>query len=526
MDSRKSALDRLSLALALFKDYVEIQNGACLFDSNQLAEGLMADLLGLVMPWGAMKNLNAEVNNYPAIDLVSADDKVGVQVTSTRTIDKVKYTIEKFSALSPRPEALYILMICGRQDSYSDEALQKSVGTSGISFDGATHILDLRDVFEAAKSCTIKAIALAVTRLEAELGKRAFFLLGRFEKSADRVLQTLVAHNLRPSEMVEALKLRPGVHPNEITAPHALQQHLTKEGTKAIADEFNVPLAWLDGSDDHVGERYVNCAWRTLGGVKTIITEVIERYGTGTFTIVLPEDTKKPDGLGESTTTIGPVGPPVLVYYEAQGKYGTVFVHLGLQPWNVEHYQEAALTLWIGLRHVRDLLRFGAVLRLWPASLIEESTRRPLAELIPKVREAGIVDESRYAFHKNGLWQLPGRLELQADLNGDYLPKLESFVECTLREKEARNYTAEITQEIVGRRKIPAPAQGTGRIFSSIACDVAALCGRTVFCSDQDGTVHELTVSEARLVLDEQASHSGDEDGFPRRIIYLDVVPT
>lgn len=121
--SRKGGLDRLAIALALFKDYISIQKGAAHLDSSKLAEGLVKDLLNLLGPWGAFKTLDHEYTNHPAIDLLSLDGDVGVQVTSSSSLTKVTETIEKFHRLNVPPKQLYILMICGRAKSYGNRLI-------------------------------------------------------------------------------------------------------------------------------------------------------------------------------------------------------------------------------------------------------------------------------------------------------------------------------------------------------------------------------------------------------------------
>ncbi|WP_410451203.1 SMEK domain-containing protein [Paraburkholderia sp. 31.1] len=76
----------------------QIKNGGFLFDSTRLTETLMCDLLSDLCGWGPFTKLNIENPNHPAIDLLSLDGKIGAQVTSTRSIEKVKDAIEKFVA--------------------------------------------------------------------------------------------------------------------------------------------------------------------------------------------------------------------------------------------------------------------------------------------------------------------------------------------------------------------------------------------------------------------------------------------
>ncbi|ANB72974.1 hypothetical protein AYM40_11825 [Paraburkholderia phytofirmans OLGA172] len=279
-NTRNAALDRLALALSIFRDYVEIKNGAFFFDSNRLAETLMCDLLSDLCGWGTFRNLNTDNPKQPAIDLLSFDGRVGVQVTSTRTLNKVKDTIAKFVSLEPRPDELYIVMICGKEDSYPARAIEKCLGDSGLDFTAKKNILDLGGLFNLAQSRSEARIEDAVMRLEAELGKWALRLLNRFDGTADRVLRVLTSHDLAPSSIVQALQVDPKVPRVALTTPHDLHPYLTGAACESIAAEFNVPLDWLNGRSERIGEYFCPSPWRSLGNVKSLLHGVLDRYRT------------------------------------------------------------------------------------------------------------------------------------------------------------------------------------------------------------------------------------------------------
>ncbi|WPN25996.1 SMEK domain-containing protein [Pseudomonas marginalis] len=150
-DSRNTQLDRLALTLVVFKQYVEIKNNAQLLDNNRLAESLIADLMSCLCGWGNFKNLNQETPHHRAIDLLSEDGTIGVQVTTTRTASKVRHTLEQFASLPDKPQRLYIMMVCGRLKNYAPDSIDRSIKQAGIKFDASTDILDLEMLFHLAK---------------------------------------------------------------------------------------------------------------------------------------------------------------------------------------------------------------------------------------------------------------------------------------------------------------------------------------------------------------------------------------
>src|SRR3990167_9311888 len=189
IESRQATFNCLAMVLSIFKDYVAIQNGACFFDSNRLAESLMADVLSLIGDWGKLENLNDVRPNHPAIDLIDKRGLIGVQVTSTRTLTKITSTIGRFIKLQRPPKELYILMICGQEGSYYQKAIDNAIGSSGLNFNPKTHILDTTSLLQMASKRKVAQVEKAVRRLEEELGSRAIALLSRFNASGDRALR-------------------------------------------------------------------------------------------------------------------------------------------------------------------------------------------------------------------------------------------------------------------------------------------------------------------------------------------------
>ncbi|MGY2043246.1 SMEK domain-containing protein [Pseudomonas pergaminensis] len=521
LNSRNTQLDRLSLALAVFKHYVEIKNYAQLYDNNRLAESLMADLMSCLCGWGNFKDLNKEKRDHCAIDLLSDDGTVGVQVTATRTTAKVKETLKNFASLPNKPQQLYLLMICGRQKTYACDSLAQSIELAGIPFDPKSHILDLKSLFRIAQNNDQARLEEAVQRLEKEMGPRALTMLGNYNKNADRVLQVLHAHDLRRSEFNELLDIDPKQAPTDIATAHGLQPWLTPAISTAIADQFNVSLDWLDGTDDRTGDYYNSSSWRTTGDVAGLLANVAERYGHAHFYIVIPDDLDNPFEHFEQTRQ-GSWDVPFLVFYKARGTYGDVFAHLGVQPWNTLHHRQAALFLSTALR---DFSRqgFGHFCVTWEQwsrdNIMASCTDKLLAELMQY--RIGLSLEGQDCIHFDGHWQFPGQPELTTRFNGDYLPSvLHGFQHLQQMHNQSR-----VLQEYIDTQaawhSIAAPAPGAKRINGYQACDIAQLCQTPLRCSDAHGHECELSVGQARALIDEQLEMAAAD---PRkRFVFLDI---
>ncbi|MEM5386351.1 SMEK domain-containing protein [Paraburkholderia phymatum] len=528
--SRNAVLDRLALALSIFKDYVQIKNGGFLFDSSRLAETLMCDLLSDLCGWGPFSNLNMENPNHAAIDLLSLDGKTGVQVTSTRGIEKVKDAIEKFVALDPKPEKLYIVMLCGRQDSYSEESIGKSLGSSGLDFTVGKNILDLGGLFNIAQSRSEARIGDAVARLEKELGQRACGLLSGFDRTADRVLRILTSHDLPPSSIVQALRVDPGVPRAALTTAHGLHPYLTSETCEAISREFNVPLDWLNGSSERIGEYFDSSRWRSLGNVKSLLRDILDRYGGARFIFVLPDDIENPFQAGNNkpcgyTVCNFDIETPVLVFYEAQGRFSNVFVHLGIQPWCVPHHRKAAIFLGTVLRDLalQSLGNFGARWVLWPRERILATQQECLLSEIADEPVGVPLDETDAVTIVDGQWHFVDCIDWEEEFNDEFVPAVRNLVESARDDGYTESILAQIIAEHAIVQRIPRPVTGTSRLFGAQACELAEMCDVPVWCADAQGLVQKMPVADARKAIAEQMV--AEQNDVASLVVFLDVCP-
>src|SRR5262249_41285205 len=78
-------------------------------DINRVAEYILLPILKEVYNYSQLRNLNEETGNYPGIDLADDDAGVAIQVTSTRSLEKVKHTLEQFFKKRPTYEKSPVL---------------------------------------------------------------------------------------------------------------------------------------------------------------------------------------------------------------------------------------------------------------------------------------------------------------------------------------------------------------------------------------------------------------------------------
>lgn len=512
--SKKGWLDRLAISLALFKDYISIQKGAVHLDSSKLAEGLMEDLLTLVGPWGPFKTLDHEYTNHPAIDLLSLDGGVGVQVTSSSSLTKVTETIEKFHKLSGPPTELYILMICGRAKSYSKRSIEKALKNSTTKFDPDRNILTLPDIYNFAVRKRVGQISKAVQRLEEEMSSRALQLLQRFNASADRVLQVMTAHEVSPAKIIELLELDSSTDVDAVYSAHSLQPLLKPSAYEAIAAAFNVPTEWLSGQRDWLADRYGSSEWRSEGCVSGLIERLLASYKSVRFKIVLPME---PGGMEEDINT------PVLVFFEADSKYGKVYGHLGIQPWDIDHHCKAALYLGTVVRHLSltEGLAVSVSWWQWPRDrIMATTTDLLLAEAVqqePRVH----LDETQLIDYMKGKWRFAMNPELDADFNESYAPAVQKHVLRCLEQARRKDYIKELISEAMSELTLPPPQKRVARVFGHEAYAIAKRCRKKVSFVDGNGKVTRVSVKAARELMGQTPAMG--EQGQVVKMVFVDV---
>lgn len=180
--------------LSGFSRKVEAACAQGLTDLPKLSEDLAGCLLRELMGFRNLRNLNAEQKkNFPALDLADEKLKLGVQVTATASLDKVKDTLA--TAARHRLHEVYsrivIFVLTAKQNSYSPVAL-KAVVPDGFDFDPRRDILDYRDL--VSQGSAVSPLAL----------RRAIDVLDAYEKGA---LQAWSGADFDPPAVFEEVEL-------------------------------------------------------------------------------------------------------------------------------------------------------------------------------------------------------------------------------------------------------------------------------------------------------------------------------
>lgn len=146
-------------ALSWLKSEVELHNSLSLTDINHAAEDFYSGLLNLVYGYN-LKNINVTEQNAAAIDLGDEQSKIAIQVTSTSSLVKTKYTVEKFieKKLYRKFDRLLILNIVKKSNHEAP-----SIGDANYSLDTKKDIIDVQDLIKEITNISaldkLKAVA-------------------------------------------------------------------------------------------------------------------------------------------------------------------------------------------------------------------------------------------------------------------------------------------------------------------------------------------------------------------------------
>jgi len=138
-------------------------------DINKICEDVVCGLFREIYGFEALRNLNSEEReNYPGVDLADDEARVAIQVTSDKSLGKVKETLGKIikHGLAEKYDRIIIYNLTRKQGSYSKSAISAVCGDK-ISFDASSDILDYTDICKEAGKLTPTKLQAASDHLSA-----------------------------------------------------------------------------------------------------------------------------------------------------------------------------------------------------------------------------------------------------------------------------------------------------------------------------------------------------------------------
>lgn len=163
LDGRLVLTDRLQSQLGTLVNAVEIAGQNNLSSSHVVAETTLAGLLNRVYGW-ELVNANAIRQNCPGIDLIDEERSIAVQVTATRTAEKVRHTLEEVGRSGVVYKRLIVLLITNAQPTPA--MLTCTVPT----YTGDLEVWNIPHVFRDAKELDAVKLDALTKFMAAELG--------------------------------------------------------------------------------------------------------------------------------------------------------------------------------------------------------------------------------------------------------------------------------------------------------------------------------------------------------------------
>lgn len=154
--NRQAYINEIIKYSSRFAEEVKQYNSIGLYDINIHAENFFIPVLNKTLDL-ELENLNiSNRKNYPSIDLADFKNRVGIQISSTPTTQKVTDTLEKFinHSLDEYFDVLYIFFLTEKQRKYPEEKIKKIVGTQ-LQFDVKEHILDISDLVKRLSNLSL-----------------------------------------------------------------------------------------------------------------------------------------------------------------------------------------------------------------------------------------------------------------------------------------------------------------------------------------------------------------------------------
>ena len=162
-------IDQFREELTKVSREVEVSVAMGHFDINKICEDVFCGVFKELFDFKNLRNLNDdEKKNFPGIDLADDDAKVAIQITSDKTLEKIKDSIGKIIRhnLHEKYDRIIFYVLTRKQGSYSQDSINK-VCEGKIAFDVDSDILDFTDLATKAASASPKALKSAVDILGA-----------------------------------------------------------------------------------------------------------------------------------------------------------------------------------------------------------------------------------------------------------------------------------------------------------------------------------------------------------------------
>jgi hypothetical protein len=161
---KEELLKRITDRLALLELSTRNRGWMQLLNQNIIAESFCGDMLNIIYGYNLV-NLNLSQGNYPGIDLGDQQLGVSVQVTSDKTLKKMKDAVERFitHGLDSKYKTLKVCVLGKKQSSYG-----KVDTKNKVQFDPNKDVIDFKDLIKNIKSLNLEKLQMLSDLMDAE----------------------------------------------------------------------------------------------------------------------------------------------------------------------------------------------------------------------------------------------------------------------------------------------------------------------------------------------------------------------
>lgn len=168
-------LNQFREELARLSQEVETSVAMGHFDINKICEDVFCGVFRELYGFENLRNLNKEERqNYPGIDLADEKARVAIQVTSDKSLDKIRSSITTAIKhdLHEQYDRIIFYILTRKQSSYSQDSIAW-VCDGKLSFDTSSDVLDFTDLATRAANAEPRNL------------KRAVDILGAYMRGCD-----------------------------------------------------------------------------------------------------------------------------------------------------------------------------------------------------------------------------------------------------------------------------------------------------------------------------------------------------
>lgn len=152
MLKRETYVEYIKNEMSIFRNKILLETALNHNNLKLYGENFFRDILNIINDECDFKNTNILQSNFPSIDLVCDRTHQCIQITSDRSSEKIKHTLEKFSKLPEYKEyTLYIYYLLEIAKPKNIKQLEKDFNTSGLSSrlkDSSDLICEINDLSE------------------------------------------------------------------------------------------------------------------------------------------------------------------------------------------------------------------------------------------------------------------------------------------------------------------------------------------------------------------------------------------